>query len=131
LFIVLESFWTRSMKKNSVSAEKRLKPRFPALSEHMVVFAFPSAPLYQLKAKDISETGSGVIVKPDSKFLNLIEIGQEMNVELLAPQETRHMQGFYRARIAHITALEEGRFKGHKLVALELISKISGYGGKI
>jgi hypothetical protein len=32
-------------------------------------------------------------------------------------------KGFYSARIAHITALEEGRFKGYKLVGLELISK--------
>jgi len=112
------------MNKDSISAEKRITPRYSALSEHMVVFSFPGAPLYQLKAKEISETGIGVIVKPDSKFLNLIEIGQEMNVELLTPQESRHIQGFYSAKIAHITTLEEGRFKGHKLVGLELISKI-------
>jgi cytochrome c oxidase assembly protein Cox11 len=112
------------MNKKSVFKEKRIKPRCPALSEHMVVFSFPGVPLYQLKAKDISENGIGVIVKPDSKFLNLIEIGQEMNVELLAPQESRHMQGVYSARIAHITANEEGRFKGHMLVGLELKSKI-------
>jgi len=115
------------MNKDSISAEKRITPRYPALSEHMVVFSFSGAPLYQLKAKEISETGIGVIVKPDSKFLNLIEIGQEMNVELLTPQESRHIQGFYSAKIAHITTLEEGRFKGHKLVGLELISKISHY----
>ena len=115
------------MNKSSIFAEKRITPRYPALSEHMVVFAFPGAPLYQLKAKDISETGIGVIVKPDSKFLNLVEIGQEMKVEMLTPQESRHIQGFYNARIAHITALEEGRFKGYKLVGLELISKSSGY----
>ena len=115
------------MNKNSISAEKRISPRYPALSEHMVVFAFPSAPLYQLKAKDISATGIGVIVKPDSKFLDLIEIGQEMKIELLAPKESQNMQGFYAARIAHITALEDGKFKGHKLIGLELISKISRY----
>jgi len=115
------------MNKDSIFAEKRIKPRRPALSEHMVVFSFPGVPLYQLKAKEISETGIGVIVKPDSKFLSLIEIGQEMNIELLTPQESRHIQGFYSARIAHITTLEEGRFKGHKLVGLELISKNSGY----
>jgi len=113
------------MNNNPISTEKRTKPRYPALSEHMVEFAFPSAPVYQLKAKDISETGIGVIVKPDSNFLNLIEIGQEMNVKLLAPQESRHMQGIYKAKIVHITALEEGKFKGHKLVALELISQVS------
>jgi hypothetical protein len=91
----------------------------------MVEFVFPGVPVYQLKAKDISETGIGVIVRPDSKFLTLIQIGEEMKVKLLSPQESRHMQGVYRARIAHITALEEGKFKGHKVVALELISKIS------
>jgi hypothetical protein len=95
------------------------------MSEHMVEFVFPGVPVYQLKAKDISETGIGVIVRPDSKFLTLIQIGEEMKVKLLSPKESRHMQGVYRARIAHITALEEGKFKGHKVVALELISKIS------
>jgi hypothetical protein len=91
----------------------------------MVEFVFPGVPVYQLKARDISETGIGVIVRPDSKFLTLIQIGEEMKVKLLSPQESRHMQGVYRARIAHITALEEGKFKGHKVVALELILKIS------
>jgi len=93
------------------------------MSEHMVEVAFPGVPVYQLKAKGISETGIGVIVRPDSKFLNLIQIGQEMNVKLLSPQNSVHIQGIYRARIAHITALEEGKYKGHKLVALELVSK--------
>ena len=91
----------------------------------MVEFVFPGVPVYQLKAKDISDTGVGVIVRPDSKFLNLIQIGQEMNVKLLAPKESRHMQGAYRVKIAHITALEGGKYKGHKLVALELLSKIA------
>ena len=43
------------------------------MSEHMVEFAFAGVPVYQLKAKDISETGIGVIVRADSKFLNLIQ----------------------------------------------------------
>ena len=115
------------MSNNSPPAEKRTKPRYPAMSVHMVEFDFPGTPVYQLKAKDISETGIGVTVKPNSKFLNLIETGQEMNVKLLAPQESRNMQAIYKVRIAHITTLEEGRFKGHKLVALEVVSKISGY----
>jgi len=113
------------MGNHSNASDRRTRPRHPAMSEHMVEFVFPGVPVYQLKAKDISETGIGVIVRPDSKFLTLIQIGEEMKVKLLSPQESRHMQGVYRARIAHITALEEGKFKGHKVVALELISKIS------
>ena len=95
------------------------------MSEHMVEFSFAGVPVYQLKARDISETGIGVIVRPDSKFLGLIQPGQEMSVKLLSPEESAHLQGVYRVRIAHVTALAEGKFKGHKLVALELISKIS------
>jgi hypothetical protein len=50
-----------------------------------------------------------------------------MNVKLLTPQESRHDQGFYKARISHISDLADGKFKAHKLVALELISRISQY----
>jgi hypothetical protein len=95
------------------------------MSGHTVEFLLPGAPIYQLKAKDISETGIGVIVRPDSKFLNMIQAGQEMNVKLHTLQESSPNQGIYKARISHITALDDGRFKGHKLVALELMSKIS------
>ena len=115
------------MKYKSNSAERRIKPRHPAMSGQMVEFHFPGVPVYQLKAKDISETGIGVIVRPDSKFLTLFQVGQEMNVKLLTPQESRHDQGFYKARISHITDLADGKFKEHKLVALELISRISSY----
>lgn len=111
--------------KNCGSPERRTTPRYAATSEHMVEFVFAGNPIYQLKAKDISETGIGVIVKPNSKFMSLIEIGQEMVVKLLSPAETRHVQGNYRVKIAHITDLENGKFSGHKLVALTLVTKIS------
>ena len=97
------------------------------MSGQIVELHFPGVPVYQLKAKDISETGIGVIVRPDSKFLTLFEVGQEMNVKLFTPQESRHDQGFFKARISHITDLADGKFKEHKLVALELISRISSY----
>ena len=97
------------------------------MSGQIVEFHFPGVPVYQLKAKDISETGIGVIVRPDSKFLTLFQVGQEMNVKLLTPQELKHDQGLYKARISHITDLDYGKFKEHKMVALELISRISRY----
>ncbi len=97
------------------------------MSGHMVEFVFTGFPVYQLKAKDISETGIGVIVKPDSKFMTLIKVGQEVSIRLITPPESRHKPGRYKTRISHITSLEEGKFKGHKLVALELISEISGH----
>jgi hypothetical protein len=95
------------------------------MSEQMVEFHFPGVPVYQLKAKDISETGIGVVVRPDSKFLTLFQVGQEINVTMLTPQESRRDQGVYRAKISHITDFADGKFKKHKLVALELLSRIS------
>ena len=110
------------------SPERRMISRDSASSEHMVEFAFPGVPVYQLKVKDISETGIGVVVRSDSKFLDLIKTGQELDIKLLAPQEARKKQEFYKAKISHITTLENGKFKGHQLVALELISaKVARY----
>jgi hypothetical protein len=97
------------------------------MSGQMVEFHFPGVPVYQLKAKDISETGIGVVVRPDSKFLTLFQVGQEIHLKLLTPQESSHKQGFYKARISRITDLDDGKFKGHKLVALELTSRIFRY----
>ena len=107
--------------------ERRMRTRYPAMSGHMVEFIFTGLPAYQLKAKDISATGIGVIVRPDSKFLTLIEVGQEVNIRLITPRESRHKPGRYNARVSHITSLDEGKFKGHRLVALELIVETSGH----
>jgi hypothetical protein len=57
----------------------------------------------------------------------LIEAGQEVSIRLIAPRESRHKPGRYNARISHITSLDEGKFKGHRLVALELIVEMSGH----
>jgi hypothetical protein len=107
--------------------EKRRAPRYPALSEHTVEFEIPSAPIYQLKCQDVSERGAGVIVKPDSKFLDLIKVDQQLKVKLLSPGGSQPSQDIYQIRIAHITQSSEGRFKGHVVVGIELLHKISAY----
>ncbi len=107
--------------------EQRRSPRYPALSEHMVEFDIPSALVYQLKCQDVSQNGVGVIVKPDSKFLTLIQVDQKLRVKILSPAGSMPSQGIYQIRIAHITPSTEGRFKGHVVVGLELLEKISDY----
>lgn len=107
--------------------ERRRAPRYPALSEHMVEFDIPSALVYQLKCQDVSQRGVGVIVKPDSKFLTLVQINQQLRVKILSPAGSLPSQGIYLIRIAHITPSIEGRFKGHVVVGLELVQKIADY----
>jgi len=107
--------------------DRRTTPRYPALTEHMAEFDIPGALIYQLKLQDISQTGAGVIVKQDSAFLTLIKIDQQFRVKLLSPKDSQLVQGIYQVRIAHITESKEGRFKGHMVVGMELLQKISDY----
>ena len=111
--------------EKALQNERRAAPRYPASSEHMVEFGIPGALIYQLKCQDVSERGAGVIVKPDSKFLDLIKVDQQLKVKLLSPGGSQPSQGIYQIRIAHITESTEGRFKGHVVVGLELLQKIA------
>lgn len=86
-------------------------------------FKLPGSPNYQLKLRDLSETGAGVIVRSESKFLGLVRIGQELRVKLIAPRGSTFQSGSYRGRIAQITGLVEGRYRGHTLVGISLVSE--------
>jgi len=105
--------------------DRRTAQRHAALSEQMVNFKFPAVPAYQLKLQDVCRSGAGVIARHDSNFLSLIQVSQEFKVKLLSPRDCYIVQGDYRVRIAHITELKEGRFKGHVVVGIELLQKFS------
>lgn len=79
-------------------------------------------PSYQLKLRDISETGAGVIVRSDSKFLTLIQTGMELDIRLITPRGSRFHAGDYRGRVIRVSELAEGRFRGHQVVGIELIA---------
>ena len=113
--------------EKALQNERRAAPRYPALSEQMVEFNIPSALVYQLKCQDISERGAGIVVKPDSKFLDLIKVDQPLKVKLLSPGGSQASQGIYQIRIAHITESKDGRFKGHVVVGIELLQKIADH----
>ena len=106
--------------------DKRLEKRYPAQPEHMVEFAIIGHPVYQLKLQDISESGAGAIVRPDSKLLTLIQVDQQLKVKLLAPGgDSDLVPGSYQVRIAHISESKGGRFKGHVVVGIQLLGKVS------
>lgn len=109
------------------SVERRAMDRAVRLSNHRAEFKFPGVPVYQLKVRDLSEKGAGVVVKAGSNFLTLIEIGQEMNMKLLSPAESAIPTGQYLSRVQHISALEGGRFKGHLVVGMSMLKKINSY----
>ncbi len=107
--------------------EKRAEPRTKRLTDHRAEFKFPGVPVYQFKVRDVSENGAGVVVKADSDFLNMIQVGLELNVKLLYPSGSRP-SGHFKSKIEHISELENSRFKGHLAVGLSIRGKIPFYG---
>lgn len=101
--------------------ERRTEPRSSMLPDHRVEIKFPSVPVYQLKVRDVSPTGAGIIVRADSKFLTMVEIGQELNVNFLAPADAASLSGHHKLRIKHISELGKGRFKGHMVVGISIL----------
>ena len=105
--------------------EMRKKSRSSGLPHPMVEIKFPGVPTYQLKIRDSADEGIGILVRPDSGFLQLIDIGQEINIKLISPSnyDYKKPSGSYLARIEHITEILEKPFKGHILVGLALLKK--------
>jgi len=101
--------------------ERRTEPRSTQPPSHRVEIKFPSVPVYQLKVRDVSPNGAGIIVRADSKFLTMVQIGQELNVNFLAPADAATLSGHHKLRIKHISELEKGRFKGHRVVGISIL----------
>jgi hypothetical protein len=118
----------RTVAKATDRFERRREKRNHALSEPMVELKFPGLPTYQLKLKEISPRGAGIIVRPDSKLLGLISVGQKLKLRLLSPVSFEMLSGDFGATIEHISELREGAYKGHIVVGVSL-NGISGSGG--
>ena len=109
----------------SQKPEMRNKHRSINLPHPMVEIKFPGVPTYQLKIRDSADEGIGIIVRPDSGFLDLIDIGQELNLKLISPSDSDYKgpSGYYLARIEHITKIQKKPLKSHLIVGLALLKK--------
>lgn len=91
----------------------------------MVVISLSGSPLYQLKVRDLSAEGAGMVVRADSNLLQRIKVGQEVGVRVVLPRGSKGPSGQYLSRVEHITELQEGPFNGHMLVGLSFLHPIT------
>lgn len=105
--------------------DRRFEQRVNRVSNHRAEFKFTGVPVYQLKVRDLTSKGAGIIAKTDSNFLRLIQVGQEMEVKLIGFAGAEGPCGRYRSKIEHISELKDGRFRGHMVVGLSILNKIS------
>ena len=111
-----------SEQKDASFKERRAKHRRTQLRNYRVEIKLTHAPIYQFRVQDVSTDGAGILIKEDSKFLNMIEVGQIVDAEFISPSGT-DPSGSYRAEIRHITKPNKEKHKGHYLVGLSILEK--------
>ena len=109
--------------KNILSKERRTEPRKTQLRNYRVEIILLAQPIYQFRVTDVSPEGAGLLVKEDSAFLNLIEIGQIVDSDFISP-EGKNPAGMYKAEIKHISNPVKGSNQGHRIVGISILEKI-------
>ena len=109
--------------KKYVAKEARSEPRRVKLRNYRIEIKFVGKPIYQFRIINVTATGAGLLIKDDSAFLKMIEVGQIVEADFISP-EGRAPSGLYEAEIKHITKLDEQEHRGHHLVGLSILKKV-------
>ena len=115
-----------SEQRVTIFKERRAKHRRTQLRNYRVEIKLVGAPIYQFRVNDVSSDGAGILIKEDSKFLNLIEVGQIVDADFISPDGTDPI-GEHKTEVRHITKPNEGKNKGHFLVGLKILEKIDEF----
>jgi len=108
---------------NNFVKEKRSEHRRAKFRNHRVEIKFVGEPIYQFKVINLTAKGAGLLIKDDSAFLNMIEVGQIVEADFISPEGTAP-SGLYEAEIKHITKLDMRKHRGQQLVGLSILKKI-------
>jgi hypothetical protein len=105
--------------------DRRSRYRSTHLSNPMVEIRLAGGPFYQLKVRDLSNEGAGIVVRSDSNFLKMIQVGQRLNVRLILPMNYQGPSGDYRSRVEHITEIADGPYNGHLVVGISILAGVN------
>ncbi len=93
------------MQKDSpknITKDKRAGARSTKLWNYRIEIKFVGEPIYQFRIINVTTKGAGLLIKDDSAFLKMIEVGQIVDVDFISP-EGSDPSGLYKAEIKHIT----------------------------
>ena len=107
---------------NNIAKEKRSEPRRPKLRNYRIEIKIVGHPIYQFRVINVTAKGAGLLIKDDSAFLKMIEVGQIVEADFISPEGTAP-SGLYKAEIKHITKLDKQEHRGHQLVGLSILKK--------
>ncbi len=102
--------------------EKRKAARSTRLQNHRAEIKLVGEPLYQFRVTDVSTEGAGLLITPGSRFLQIIAVGQNLEVNFISPQGIEP-SGWYQSEIKHITEMKTGPYKGLKQVGIQILGR--------
>jgi hypothetical protein len=108
---------------NNIANEKRSEPRRSKIRNYRIEIKLVAKPIYQFRVINVTAKSAGLLVKDDSAFLSMIEVGQIVEANFISPDGTAP-SGLYSAEIKHITKLDQQEYKGHRLVGLSILKKL-------
>ena len=114
--------------KDKISKEKRAYPRRTQLRNYRIEIKLIGEPIYQFRVTNVSSKGAVILIKEDSAFLSMIEVGQIVDADFISPDGT-DPAGLHKAEIKHITKPSKGNNEGHCLVGLSILEKIDHFEG--
>ena len=102
---------------------KRADPRSANLRNYRIGIKLVGEPIYQFRVINVSKKGAGIWIKDGSAFLNMIEVGQIVDVNFIS-LEGLSPSGMYTAEIKHISKPHKQKHERHRLVGISLLNKL-------
>jgi hypothetical protein len=109
--------------KIKIDKERRSEPRRSKLRNYRIEIKFVGQPIYQFRVINVTAKSAGLLIKDNSAFLKLIEVGQIVEADFISPEGTAP-SGLYQAEIKHITKHDMQVHRGHHLVGLSILKKM-------
>jgi hypothetical protein len=114
---------TNDNEQPGMPSERRSTARSTRLRNHRIEIKLVGEPVYQFKVRDVSPKGAGILVKDDSAFLTMVEVGRILEVHFISPRGSEPT-GYFKAEIKHISQLKQSRYKGHRVIGISILEKI-------
>ena len=110
-------------KTENITKEKRSEHRHAAPRCYRIEIKPVGEPIYQFRLINVNNEGASILIKDDSAFLNMIEVGQIVDVTFISPKGL-HPSGRYKIKVKHISELNNGIYKEHRLVGISILEKL-------
>ncbi len=111
-----------------MTKEQRRESRKLVVENSSVEFRPENAEIaYHFKLRDYSSKGLGILVKEDSNVLDLLNVGDVLEMKYYQGDE-RPMPVSIRTRVEHISPPDKGKCIGHMIVGIYILDKELRFG---